>query len=101
MYLVKVRLPSTWVYEINGNPAGTVNYLYSSSNEVEVGMEAGTEAEPENWGKAETAVEWGNETWHSWNKSTYQAVKYGGAYTNHVCVGPWGPKPGWVTFGTC
>lgn len=91
-----------WCFEIGSGRAGcTPNGLFATATEVEVGMEAGTIVEPENWGHDETAVDWLNNNWHHWNTARYLAMKYGGKWTNHVCVGPPSPYPGWATWGTC
>jgi hypothetical protein len=74
-YLVRWVGGGNWCWEIGSGSAGCVNALYDSSTEVQVGMEAGTEAEPENWGKAETAVDWLNQTWHHWNTASYIASR--------------------------
>ena len=101
-YLVKFTGGTSWCFEIGSGSAGCVSGLLASSTSVALGMEAASPGEPENWGKAETDVDWLNQTWHPWNRTTYKASRYGGPYTTHVCVGALNPSDvGSVEFGTC
>jgi hypothetical protein len=49
------------------------------SNNVEVGMEAGDEQQPENAGLDRTGVQWTEGNWHNWAKAKVETVHDGGS----------------------
>jgi hypothetical protein len=90
-----------WCYVIGEGSAGCVGEVGTESTRVVVGMEAGSNGEPENGGHDETAVLHENLKWYNWNKAMLEDRQYDGEPTTHVCTSAWLPYAGDINFGTC
>ena len=71
------------------------------SNEVELGMEAGDEAQPENAGYARTGAQFTGGGWYHWGKEVNETRDYDdeseGAY---ICTRNYETIPGYIEWGT-
>jgi hypothetical protein len=71
------------------------------SNEVELGMEAGDEAQPENAGDARTGAQFTGGGWYHWGKEVNETRNYyGEAEGAYMCTRNYEAIPGYIEWGT-
>jgi hypothetical protein len=72
------------------------------SPEIQVGMEAADELQPENAGKDLTGAQFTNGGWYHWGSKTQNETRaYGGASeSSYICATDWEPYAGEIQWGT-
>jgi hypothetical protein len=72
------------------------------ATDVQVGMEAGDELQPENAGQDHIIAQYTNGTWHTWPHAEYISQNYNGeSEAGYVCAANYGGSPpGYTQWGT-
>jgi hypothetical protein len=72
------------------------------STDVQVGMEAADERQPENEGQDHIIAQYTNGTWHAWPQAKYRSVDHAGeSEAGYVCAANYGGlSPGYTQWGT-
>jgi hypothetical protein len=93
----------TWCARFGTTEVVACDGKYSKfATDVEGGMEASDETQPENAGQDRIIAQWTNDTWHTWNRAAYQAVDYSGeSEAGYVCAANYGGSAaGYTQWGT-
>lgn len=100
----KIQDPGTngiWCATLETETAECKGYFTPYATTVEIGMEAATSAAPENQGADQTAVEWTDGTWHSWNRAGETVINnLNESEAGYICVKKTESAPGYVRWGT-